>query len=40
MAVEPGWEVTCKGAEELLTVSWYDGAGAEVRPVGGTNEHG
>ena len=39
MAVEPGWEVTCKGAKELLTVSWYDGASAEARPVGGTNEH-
>ena len=40
MAVEPGREITNKGAEEVLAVSRYDGTGAEARPVGGTNEHG
>lgn len=40
MAVEPGWEITSKGVEELFTVPRYDGTGAEARPVGGANEHG
>ena len=28
-----------KVLRELLTVSWYHGARAEARPVGGTKKH-